>query len=517
MHRLTQSTFVRGIILLPFLISNVIAALLWFWLLDYQIGIVNEFIAFIGLDRIAFFGDADWAIPTIAFVNVWRHMGYTALLVFAGLQTIPTYVYEAAAIDGSTEWRSFWRITLPLLRPILALVLVITVTGSFQVFDTVAVTTRGGPVNATRVIQYYIYQKGFTQGEFGYASALSVILFIILAVGRLDTAEAAERRRIRPGLRGDTMANHHRPVPQPPSRATPATPAGRFNVGPDPRLGGDDHPDPDHDLPVLLDAAHRVLHLEVAVQRPRLAAAGGLHLGAFERVLGLATPEEAKAEGGSGAAVNFWLYLRNSSIFATVATVGQVFFSALAAYAFARLRWPGRDKVFFAVPDRADGAADLHHAAELHPDQEPRPAEHLPGLVAPYFFMTPFAIFFLRQFFLGINREIEEAAKLDGAGHWRIFFRIILPMSSAPIVTLVILTFINMLERLLLAACWSATDEQTRVLTVALGVFRSQTPAGSPDWAGLMAAVLVAALPHPDPVLVFAKKVVNSIGFSGIK
>jgi multiple sugar transport system permease protein len=181
MHRLTQSTVVRGLILLPFLISNVIAALVWFWLLDYQIGLVNGFIAAIGFDKIPFFGDAAWAIPTIAVVNVWRHMGYTALLVFAGLQTIPGYVYEAAAVDGSTEWKSFWRITLPLLRPILALVLVITVTGSFQVFDTVAVTTKGGPGNASRVLQFYIYQKGFTEGQFGYASALSVILFIILA------------------------------------------------------------------------------------------------------------------------------------------------------------------------------------------------------------------------------------------------------------------------------------------------------------------------------------------------
>ena len=181
MHRLTKSTAVRALILLPFLISNVIAAMLWFWLLDYQIGLVNEIISGLGLDRVAFFGDTTTAIPTIAVVNVWRHMGYTALLVFAGLQTIPTYVYEAASVDGSTEWRSFWRITLPLLRPILALVLVITVTGSFQVFDTVAVTTRGGPGNATRVLQFYIYQKGFAQGEFGYASALSVILFLILA------------------------------------------------------------------------------------------------------------------------------------------------------------------------------------------------------------------------------------------------------------------------------------------------------------------------------------------------
>jgi len=181
MHRLTKSTILRGTLLLPYLISNVIAALLWFWLLDYQIGLVNTFLDWIGVNKVAFFGDTTWAIPTIAVVNTWRHMGYTALLVFAGLQTIPTYLYEAAAVDGSTEWRSFWRITLPLLRPILALVLVLTVTGSFQVFDTVAVTTKGGPINASRVMQYYIYQKAFGEQQFGYASALSVILFIILA------------------------------------------------------------------------------------------------------------------------------------------------------------------------------------------------------------------------------------------------------------------------------------------------------------------------------------------------
>ncbi|MFP5416643.1 MAG: carbohydrate ABC transporter permease [Actinomycetes bacterium] len=182
MQRLTKSIVIRGALLLPWLISNVIAAMLWFWLLDYQIGFVNGVLDWLGADRIAFFGDARTAIPTIAFVNVWRHLGYTALLVFAGLQTIPKYVYEAASIDGSGEWSSFWRITLPLLRPVLAMVLVMTVTGSFQVFDTVAVTTNGGPVNATRVIQFYIYQKAFGEGQFGYASALSVVLFLILAV-----------------------------------------------------------------------------------------------------------------------------------------------------------------------------------------------------------------------------------------------------------------------------------------------------------------------------------------------
>ena len=180
MHRLTKSGIIRGSILLPFLIANVVVALLWFWMLDYQIGIVNTMIEAVGLDRIAFFGSEEWAIPTIAFVNVWRHMGYTALLIFAGLQTIPKDVYEAGAIDGATETRMFWSITIPLLRPVLVFVLVTTVIGSFQIFDTIAIMTQGGPVNATRVIFWYIYEFAFSRFQMGYAMAAAVALFLIL-------------------------------------------------------------------------------------------------------------------------------------------------------------------------------------------------------------------------------------------------------------------------------------------------------------------------------------------------
>ena len=238
--------------------------------------------------------------------------------------------------------------------------------------------------------------------------------------------------------------------------------------------------------------------------------------GAFKRVLGLATPVEAQAEGGSGAAVNFWLFLRNSIVYATLSTAGQVFFSALAAYAFARLRWPGRDKVFFIFLT----ALMIPPIFVMLPNfiliRNLGLLNTFPGLILPYFFMTPFAIFFLRQFFLGINKEIEEAAKLDGAGNWLIFFRIVLPMSWAPIITLFILTFITQWNEYFWPLLVGSNDK-TRVLTVAIGVFRSQTPAGSPDWAGLMAAVLVAALPILILFFAFARKIVNSIGFSGVK
>lgn len=182
MHRLTQSSFLRGLVLGPYLVANVVAAIVWLWILDTQFGVANQILEWIGLDRIGFLSDEAWAIPTIALINVWRHMGYTALLIFAGLQALPATVYEAARIDGAGEIRTFFSITLPLLRPILALVLIMTVIGSFQVFDTVAVTTGGGPANATNVLQLYIYDMAFGRFQFGYASAMSVALLVVLAI-----------------------------------------------------------------------------------------------------------------------------------------------------------------------------------------------------------------------------------------------------------------------------------------------------------------------------------------------
>ncbi len=238
--------------------------------------------------------------------------------------------------------------------------------------------------------------------------------------------------------------------------------------------------------------------------------------GAFERVLGLGTKEQAIAEGGSGASVNFWLYLRNSVIYAGVVTLGQVFFCSMAAYAFARLRWPGRNLVFgiflgaLLVPPIFTSLPNFVLIKNLGL------LNTFPGMILPTFLMTPFAIFFLRQFFLGISREIEESAALDGAGPWRTFFRIILPMSTAPVTTLAILTFIQTWNDYFWPLLVGNTD-QTKVLTVALGVFRSQTPAGSPDWAGLMAATLLTALPVLLLFFAFARKIIDSIGYSGVK
>lgn len=242
----------------------------------------------------------------------------------------------------------------------------------------------------------------------------------------------------------------------------------------------------------------------------------GFSLGGFERVFGLQSTKEALEQGGSGAALNFWRYLGNSVIVSTLVTVGQVFFSAAAAYAFARLRWPGRDKVFAVFLAGLMVPAIFTLLPNFTLIKQLGLVDNLLGIALPTMFMTPFAVFFLRQFFLGISKEVEEAALIDGAGKVRVFFRLVIPMAAAPIATLAVLTYITSWNDYFWPLMVSYTDS-SRVLTVALGVFKSQTPQSGTDWAGLMAATLVAALPMIVLFGVFAKRIVNSIGFSGIK
>jgi len=180
MNAVAGSNLLRGLMLLPWLMPNVVVGLLWLWLVDPNVGILNVAIKAISGSSIPFLSSPKYAIPTIAWINIWRHMGYTALLVFAGLQTIPKEVYEAASIDGASSRQTFFRVTLPLLRPVLTFVIVTSVIGSFQVFDTVAITTKGGPINATKVFNYFIYQQAFERFRMGYATAISIILFVIL-------------------------------------------------------------------------------------------------------------------------------------------------------------------------------------------------------------------------------------------------------------------------------------------------------------------------------------------------
>ncbi|GAA0908968.1 carbohydrate ABC transporter permease [Virgisporangium aurantiacum] len=236
----------------------------------------------------------------------------------------------------------------------------------------------------------------------------------------------------------------------------------------------------------------------------------------FWRVLGLVDAETAREAGGSGAQINFLRYTGNSIVYCGLIASVQTFCCALAGYAFARLRFPGRDLVFGAIV----AALMVPPIFTLLPNftlvKNLGIIDTFAGIVAPTLLMTPFAVFFLRQFFLSIPREVEEAAVIDGANRWGVFWRIVLPMSRGPLVTIGLTTTVwawkDYLWPLLVGR-----GEQTRVLTVALGVFLQQSPNTAPDWTGLMAASTLSVLPVLVLLVFLGKRLVQSLNFTGIK
>ena len=180
--RLRGLTLYRMAFFMPVVTVTVAVALIWRWMYEPRAGVVDVFLRAIGLPGPAWLGDPDWAMPALILMSVWKGFGYNMVLFLAGLQGIPTSIYEAAMIDGATAWQRFWRITLPLLSPTVFLAVVLTVISSFQVFDQALVMTRGGPAGATNTIVLYIYQNGFEFFRMGYASAIAWVLFGIIFV-----------------------------------------------------------------------------------------------------------------------------------------------------------------------------------------------------------------------------------------------------------------------------------------------------------------------------------------------
>jgi multiple sugar transport system permease protein len=236
----------------------------------------------------------------------------------------------------------------------------------------------------------------------------------------------------------------------------------------------------------------------------------------FQRVLGTIDVATAVKLGGTGQSIDFLIALRNSIIVSAAIVAGQVTFCAMAAYAFARLHFPFRNQLFGIYIAALMVPAIVMTIPNFILVRAIGGLNSLLGIVAPTFLMTPFAVFFLRQFFLGINREVEEAALMDGADVPVVFFRVVLPMTIPALTTLAVITFINAWNNYM----WPliiANTPATRVLTVALGVFRSQTPQGAPDWTGLMMATTLAIIPTFLLFMVAGRKILDSIQFSGFK
>ncbi|GAA1558133.1 sugar ABC transporter permease [Actinomadura kijaniata] len=174
--------FFRGVFFLPYVTSIVLAAVIWKWIYDAEDGLLNGLLKPLSLGPVDFLGQSGLVLPSIAATSAWKGFGYSMLILLAGLQSIPRSYTEAAEIDGASAWQRFRYVTLPLLRPVLFFVLVIETIAAFQVFDAMYVMTGGGPVRSSYSLVYLLYDSGFKFFDFGYASAIGLVLFAIVLV-----------------------------------------------------------------------------------------------------------------------------------------------------------------------------------------------------------------------------------------------------------------------------------------------------------------------------------------------
>lgn len=178
---------VRTSFFFPFVVSWAAVALLWKYVLDPSFGILNYYLGLLHLPTANWLASPTWALPSLIAVDFWHTIGYTFVILLAGLQTVPAQLQEAALVDGAGPWQRFWHVTLPLMSPTVFFATVITFIGAFQIFEPMLIMTAGGPGRSTESIVQYIYSQGFQAFSVGYASALALVVFcVIMAVTLLQ-------------------------------------------------------------------------------------------------------------------------------------------------------------------------------------------------------------------------------------------------------------------------------------------------------------------------------------------
>lgn len=180
-QKLRGMYFWRTAFFMPTLSSAVAVALVWRWIFNSDFGILNSFLFWAGVPEPPRWLDSTvWAMPALILMSIWQGLGFQTIIFLAGLQGIPQHLYEAASIDGADAFDRFWHITVPMISPTTFFVLVTSVIGSYQVFESALILNEGGPAYATTTIVYYIYTNGFQFFKMGYAAAIAEILFAII-------------------------------------------------------------------------------------------------------------------------------------------------------------------------------------------------------------------------------------------------------------------------------------------------------------------------------------------------
>ena len=184
-----KNYFFSGILLacffLPHILPVTVVTEIWSWMLSKQFGVIQEFLEIMGFKKIGFFSQKTWAMPMVALITIWWTVGFNILLFIAGLKAINPEIYEASDLDGANRWDKFRFITWPLIWPITALVLTLQLIFQLKIFDQMYLLTSGGPFNSTLVVLQLVYKQGFQMNRGGYASAIAMVLFMIIIMASI--------------------------------------------------------------------------------------------------------------------------------------------------------------------------------------------------------------------------------------------------------------------------------------------------------------------------------------------
>ncbi|GIQ69940.1 sugar ABC transporter permease [Xylanibacillus composti] len=171
--------FYKTTVFVPSILSTAVIGILWGFMYDPEVGIINQFLGLLGVETIYWLADTRWALLAVLMTNAWQWMGFYIVLVLAAILSLPKEINEAASIDGASGFQQAWHITVPLIKPIISVIVMLSIAGAMRVVDIVLVMTNGGPIGATDVMASYMVNRAIRYGDYGYGTALSIMIFAI--------------------------------------------------------------------------------------------------------------------------------------------------------------------------------------------------------------------------------------------------------------------------------------------------------------------------------------------------
>ena len=428
-RRLRGIHIYRALYFVPAVSGSIAIGLAWRWLFERS-GFINSVLLSWGVihEPIQWLATPSLVLPIAMLLTIWAGIGYYSVIFLAGLQNVPEELYDAARIDGCNDLQKHWYVSIPALRPQIVFVGVISSLAALKVFDEIYVLTgrTGGILNSGVTMVFYLWQQAFERSNAGYASAIAIVLLLITLGFSIVNVRLLERG---PGPRPD-VRDHHDRRRHPHRGALASTCQARESMGARRRLvrrahRGRRH----HGVPVRLDAAD----VDQGPRRPD-------HLGAA------AVPAErpdacgVRACLGSLPIANYFL---NSTTVAIATGLLNMLVAAMAAYPLAKMQFAGREFVFYLllatliVPAQLTYIPSFILAVNVFHYYDSLPALIFPNIV------SAFNIFLLRQAFRGVPDELVDAARVDGAGEWRIWWSILLPIIRPSLAAVAIFTFVT--------------------------------------------------------------------------